>query len=53
MERLLIERFYEEENIPTDDPEVLLNLIESCNRDSRDSAVKYSSVLNLVGRYVL
>ena len=30
MERLLIERFCEEENIPIDDLEVLLNLIDSC-----------------------
>ena len=51
MERLLIERFCEEENIPIDDPEVLLNLINSCNCDNLDSAVKDTSVLNLVGRY--
>lgn len=53
MERLLIERFCEEENIPISEPVVLLNLVKSCSRENLDAALKDPSVLNLIGRYQL
>ena len=53
MERLLIERFCEEENIPISEPAVLLNLVKSCSRENLDAALKVPSVLNLIGRYQL
>ena len=52
MERLLPERFCEEENIPVSEPAVL-NLVKSCSRDNLDAALKDPSVLNLIGRYQL
>ena len=53
MERLLIESFCEEENIPISEPAVLLNLVKSCSRENLDAALKNPSVLNLMGRYQL
>ena len=53
MERLLIESFCEEENIPISEPAVLLNLVKSCSRENLDAALKDPSVLNLMGRYQL
>lgn len=51
MERLLMERFFEEENIPLDDTAVLLNLIKSCNREHLDTALSEVSLVNLIDKY--
>ena len=50
MQRLLIENFWEEQNIPISEPAVFLNLVMSCNRENLDTALKDHSVLNLIGR---
>lgn len=51
MERLLIERFAEEENIPIADPAVLLNMTQSCNQEHLDEALKDPSTLTLIEKY--
>lgn len=51
MERLLMERFCDEENVPIADPEILLKLIKGCNQESLKAALKNPSVSKLIGRY--
>ena len=47
MERLLMERFIEEESVKIDDPAAILNLVNLCCRHNTDAAVKDLSVLNI------
>ncbi|KAI4828903.1 hypothetical protein KUCAC02_022974 [Chaenocephalus aceratus] len=51
MERLLMERFIEEESILITDPVALLNMIQSCNREHLDEALKDRSTLTLIEKY--
>uniref|UniRef100_UPI00358FFE05 uncharacterized protein n=3 Tax=Myxine glutinosa TaxID=7769 RepID=UPI00358FFE05 len=51
MERLLMERFTEEENIMISDPAVLLRMTQSCNREHLDEALKDPSTLLLIKKY--
>ena len=40
MERLLIDRFIEEEKIEVSNPMALLNLVQTCNRENLDTVLK-------------
>lgn len=51
MERLLMEQFFEEENTPVANPNVLLNIVKSCNREQLDEALKDPSTLNVITKY--
>ena len=51
MERLLLEIFCEEENVTIADPEVLLSLINSCNREQLQAALNDESVASMVEKY--
>ena len=51
MERLLMERFTEEENIPIDDPTALLNMTQSCNQEHLNKALEDPSTLTLIQKY--
>lgn len=51
MERLLMEHFIEEENVPIADPAALLNLIQSCDRKHLEEAIDDPSILTLIERY--
>ena len=51
MERLLIEQFVEEEDIPLTIRAALLNMIQSCKRSHLDEALKDPSTLNLIEKY--
>ena len=45
MERLLIERFVEEQNVEVSNPVALFNLVQTYSRDNFDLAIKDSSTL--------
>lgn len=51
LERLLLERFIEEEDVRLT-PEALLNLIESCNRQNLDLALQDGSTINIIRHYM-
>ncbi|XP_033987161.1 uncharacterized protein LOC117483109 [Trematomus bernacchii] len=51
MERLLMERFIEEESVLITDPAALLNMTQSCNREHLDEALKDRSTLTLIEKY--
>ena len=51
IERLLMERFTEEENIPIDDPTALLNMTQSCNQEHLNKALEDPSTLTLIQKY--
>lgn len=51
MERLLIERFIDEENISISDPTAFLNMVRSCNREHLKEALSDSSTLTLIDKY--
>jgi len=51
IEKLLLDRFAEEENIPIADPAALLNMTQSCNRKHLDEALKDPSTLALIEKY--
>ncbi|KAF3836203.1 hypothetical protein F7725_028761, partial [Dissostichus mawsoni] len=50
MERLLMERFIEEESVLITDPAALLNMTQSCNREHLDEALKDSSTSAHLGK---
>ena len=52
MERLLIDRFSEEESIPIADPAQLLNMTQSYTSEHLDKALKDASTLNLIEKYL-
>lgn len=51
MERLLMEKFIEEENILMTNTAALLKLIETCNKETLNEALKDPSTLTLIERY--
>jgi hypothetical protein len=51
MERLLMERFIDEENIQIVDPEAILNLMKSCDRQHLDLALIDPSTQNIIQKY--
>ena len=52
MQRLLFERFAEEENVQVSDPMALLNLVQKCNRENLDITLEDPSALTILERYV-
>ena len=50
-ERLLMEQFIEEENAAIADPEALLNVPKSCNRDHLNTALNDPSTVTLIEKY--
>ena len=48
MEYLLMEQFMEEGSIQMDDPVAIHNLINTCDRQNLDIALKALSTLNLI-----
>lgn len=52
MERLLIERFIEEEKVEVTHPEALLNLVQTCSRDTLDLALQDPFTLTILEKYV-
>ena len=51
MQRLLFERFAEEENVEVHNPVALLNLVQTCNRQNLDLALQDPSTLTILERY--
>jgi hypothetical protein len=51
MERLLIERFIEDEKLEVTNPVALLNLVQTCSREILDHALQDQSTLTMVGKY--
>ena len=51
MERLLLERFCEEENLTIADQEVLLSLVNSCNCKQLEAALNDESATSMVEKY--
>ena len=51
MERLLIKQFMIEEEVTLDDPEVLLKLMHSCNKEQLDEVMTDESALALIQKY--
>ena len=52
MERLLIERFLEEQNLEVSNPVALFNLVQTCSRDNLDLALKDPSTLVILQKYM-
>ena len=52
MERLLIERFVEEQNVEVSNPVALVNLVQTCSRDNLDLAMKDPSTLVILQKYM-
>ena len=52
MQRLLFERFAEEENVEVYHPVALLYLVQFCNREKLDLALQDPSTLTILERYV-
>jgi len=52
MQRLLFERFAEEENVEVSDPMALLNLVQKCNRENLDITLQDPSTLTVLEKYV-
>ena len=52
MQRLLFERFAEEENVQVSDPMALLNLVQKCNRKNLAITLEDPSALTVLERYV-
>ena len=51
MERLLFERFVEEENVHVSDPAALLSLVQSCNRRTLETALTDPPTLSILQKY--
>ena len=51
MQRLLFERFAEEENVEVHNPVALLNLVQTCNRQNLDLVLQDPSTLTILERY--
>ncbi|XP_049455367.1 uncharacterized protein LOC125902797 isoform X2 [Epinephelus fuscoguttatus] len=52
MERLLMERFVEEENIQVENTMSLLNLVKSCNREHLNLAMQDTSTVTIINKYI-
>ncbi|KAL7407118.1 hypothetical protein ABVT39_003386 [Epinephelus coioides] len=52
MERLLMERFVEEENIQVENIMSLLNLVKSCNREHLNLAMQDTSTVTIINKYI-
>ena len=52
MERLLIERFVEEQNLEVGNPVALFNLVQTCSRDNLYIAMKAPSTLVVLQKYM-
>jgi len=52
MERLLIERFIEEEKVEVTNPVALLNLVQACSRETLDIVLQDPSTLTILEKYV-
>lgn len=52
MERLLVQRFFEEENVEVTNPVALLNLVQNCSRENLDLALQDPSTLTVLEKYV-
>jgi hypothetical protein len=51
MERLLIERFIEDEKLEVTNPVALLNLVQTCSREILDHALQDQSTLTMLDKY--
>ncbi|KAK3700755.1 hypothetical protein QZH41_010937 [Actinostola sp. cb2023] len=52
MERFLFERFVEEEEVEVNNPAALLNLVQTCNRETLDLALQDPSTITILEKYV-
>ena len=52
MERLLMERFMEEESLQIDSPVALLNLVQSCTRENLNLALQDDSTTTIILKYI-
>lgn len=52
MERLLMERFMEEESIQINSQVALLNLVQSCTRENLNFALQDDSTLTIISKYI-
>jgi hypothetical protein len=51
MERLLMERFIDEENVDVSNPKALFNLIQSCSQETLDLALQDPSTLTILKKH--
>ncbi|KAK0148594.1 hypothetical protein N1851_011079 [Merluccius polli] len=51
MERLLLQRFIEEENVEITNPKALFDLVQTCSRENLDLAQKDPSTLDILKKY--
>ena len=51
MERLLLQRFMEEENVEITNPKALFDLVQTCSRENLDLALKDPSTLDILKKY--
>ena len=52
LERLLFERFIEDENVEVANPNALLNLIQVCSRDNLELVLQDQSTVTILQNYV-
>ena len=52
MERLLIERFIEEENVEVTNPKALLSLIQTCSRETLNITLQDPPIRTILEKYV-
>ena len=51
MERLLLEQFLKEENVPFEDSEVILKIVQSCTWENLLEALEDQAIVNFMVKY--